>query len=87
MSKIAIQTKGLCKSYRTGEEDLHVLRGVSFSVKQGEFVAIIGASGSGKSCTQAQQRISMPVADKIHGEQIVTGNRDHSDNSIQDRER
>jgi len=49
MSKTAIEAKGLQKSYRMGEEDLHVLRGVSFSVAAGEFVAIIGASGSGKS--------------------------------------
>ncbi len=49
MNKPAIEVKGLQKSYTMGEQDLHVLRGVSFSVKEGEFVAIIGASGSGKS--------------------------------------
>lgn len=37
------------KSYGVGEETTHVLRDVSFEIKQGEFVAIMGPSGSGKS--------------------------------------
>jgi len=45
----AIQVANLHKSYRLGKVDLHVLRGVSFSVQAGEFVAVVGASGSGKS--------------------------------------
>ncbi len=49
MSEQIIDAGGLHKSYRMGRVDLHVLRGVSFSVKPGEFVAVIGASGSGKS--------------------------------------
>ena len=49
MSKLAIETHKLHKYYRMGDENLHVLRGASFSVAEGEFVAIIGASGSGKS--------------------------------------
>ncbi|MCV4566607.1 ATP-binding cassette domain-containing protein, partial [Escherichia coli] len=37
------------KTYQMGVEELHALRGVSFDVKKGEYVAIIGPSGSGKS--------------------------------------
>jgi putative ABC transport system ATP-binding protein len=37
------------KSYGQGDTTVHALRGVSFSVRRGEYVAIVGASGSGKS--------------------------------------
>ena len=44
-----IQIKGLHKSYRIGENSLHVLKGIDFNVEEGEMVAIMGSSGSGKS--------------------------------------
>jgi len=44
-----IQVKGLTKVFQMGEIEVHALRGVSFEVKQGEVVAIMGPSGSGKS--------------------------------------
>ena len=44
-----ISMKQVCKSYQMGAEKLNALKKVDFSVKKGEFTAILGPSGSGKS--------------------------------------
>jgi putative ABC transport system ATP-binding protein len=44
-----IQVENISKTYHIGKVDVPALRGVSFSVEQGEFVSIVGPSGSGKS--------------------------------------
>ena len=44
-----IEVKNAIKTYQMGEESFHALNDVSFSIDTGEFVAIMGTSGSGKS--------------------------------------
>ena len=44
-----IEVKNAIKTYQTGEDSFNALNCVSLSIEQGEFVAIMGASGSGKS--------------------------------------
>ena len=45
----AIRVTDLCKSYSMGDQTVHALAGVSFDLREGEMVAIVGSSGSGKS--------------------------------------
>jgi len=49
MSEFIIKASGIYKSYKMGINSIDVLKGLDLSVKKGQFVAIIGASGSGKS--------------------------------------
>lgn len=44
-----IEIIGVKKKYKRGSEDVHALRGVDLSLQRGEFVSIVGQSGSGKT--------------------------------------
>ena len=49
MSKTVIELQNIRRNFQVGDETVHALRGVSFSIQEGEFVTIMGTSGSGKS--------------------------------------
>src|ERR1700745_2920388 len=46
-----IELEHIHKTYTMGDVEVHALRGVALTIREGEFVAIMGASGSGKSTT------------------------------------
>ena len=47
--KCVFQTRGITKVYRTGEVEVHALRGVDLELFEGEMAVLLGPSGSGKS--------------------------------------
>ena len=49
MSKKVIELQNIKRDFKVGDEIVHALRGVSFTICEGEFVTIMGTSGSGKS--------------------------------------
>jgi len=68
--KIALDAKGLRKSYRQGKKTIDVLHGIDFQIREGEFVAVVGPSGAGKS-TLLQLLGTLEKADE--GEIIIDG--------------
>ena len=58
-----IEIKNIVKTYKTGDDYFNALNGVSFSVEKGEFVAIMGTSGSGKStCMNTLGTLDRPTS-------------------------
>ena len=49
MKREVIRLEQIRRDFRVGDETVHALRGVSFTIREGEFVTIMGTSGSGKS--------------------------------------
>lgn len=62
-----IEIKNVVKTYKTGDDCFNALNGVSFSVEKGEFVAIMGTSGSGKStCMNTLGTLDRPTRGTYH---------------------
>lgn len=49
MNKNVIELQNIKRNFHVGGETVHALRGITFSIQEGEFVTIMGTSGSGKS--------------------------------------
>lgn len=62
-----IKTKNLKKSFKNGNTETEVLRGIDFEVNEGEFIAIMGRSGAGKSTFMYQiSLLDEPSSGEIH---------------------
>ena len=62
-----IEIKSIVKTYTTGDDSFNALNGVSFSIEKGEFVAIMGTSGSGKStCMNTLGTLDKPTSGSYH---------------------
>lgn len=70
MEKEIVRMKNIGKAYQVGDEWYPVLKGIDFTVKQGEFVSILGPSGSGKS---TMMNILGCLDTPTHGEYTLSG--------------
>lgn len=65
-----INVKNLTKTFKNGPVETHVLKGIDLSVREGEFLAIMGKSGAGKSTLMYQMSL---LDEPTTGELIVDG--------------
>lgn len=76
-----IETKNLIRSFKNGDSETMVLKGIDFKAKNGEFVAIMGRSGAGKSTFLYQMSL---LDNPTSGEIIIDG---HTTESLSSDER
>jgi putative ABC transport system ATP-binding protein len=69
-SDYIVQIRDVVKSFKVGDNDITILKGISFDVKTGEFVSIVGPSGNGKSTLL---NMITGIDRPTDGEVIVTG--------------
>jgi putative ABC transport system ATP-binding protein len=69
-----VEIKNVTKVYTMGDQRVEALKGISFSVGPGEFVAIMGASGSGKStCMNMLGCLDVPTSGEYRLEDVNVG--------------
>ena len=69
-----VQLNNVTKVYSMGDQRVEALKGISFSVRPGEFVAIMGASGSGKStCMNILGCLDVPTSGEYRLEEVNVG--------------
>ncbi len=76
-----IRVKNLIKTFTDGEKETRVLKGIDFSVEQGEFIAIMGRSGAGKSTFMYQ----ISLLDEPTSGEIWLFDRDTHNMSVDDK--
>jgi putative ABC transport system ATP-binding protein len=70
-----IQTKNLVKIFKDGDKETRVLKGIDFKAESGEFIAIMGRSGAGKSTFMYQMSL---LDEPTEGEIIINGVEAHA---------
>ena len=70
-----LQVENIATRFRTQEGQVHAVNGISFELKKGELLGVVGASGSGKSVTMMTllKLLPVPPAEIVSGKANFDG--------------